>query len=464
MNSGTTQVLNLVIGIFLARLLSPEDYGIVGVLTIFTAIAGNLQSSGFTQGLINLKTPTDRDYNSVFSFNVCMSAVMYTILFFSAPLIARFFHQDCLVGVSRFVFLGFFIAAISIAHGGYLTKNMMNKEIAIIGAVALVVSGVVGIVTALMGMAYWALAWQQVTYIACTTLGRYYFVRGWHAKLTLDFGPVRHMAAFSLKILVTNIVNTISMNILTVIFGRLFPMRQVGNYSQAFKWDTMAHSLVTNTIGQIAQAVLVEADDTHELTVYRKMMRFTAFLTMPLMFGLTLISREFIILTIGEAWIDCVPLLQVLCISGAFMPIYTMYQNLAISKGRSDIFMWLNLVQVVLQMILILLLHSYGMLVMVCAYSLFMILWLLPWHLYTGKLIGYRWWDAFKDVAPFTFVASVVMGVTGIATSGIDSVWLQLMARVGLAAVLYYAVMKMLHVQILCECERFFSHYLGRLR
>ena len=376
MNSGTTQVLNLVIGIFLARLLSPEDYGIVGVLTIFTAIAGDLQSAGFTQALINIHRPTARDYNSVFSFNVVMSASIYALLFMCAPLIAGFFHQECLVSVSRVVFLTFLISSLGIAHGGYMTKNMMNKEMAIIGALALIISGATGITLAIMGFSYWSLAWQQVAYITIINIGRYYYVRDWRPRLTLDFAPVRLMAPFALKILVTKVLNTTSNNILTVIFGRLFPIKAVGNYSQAFKWDTMAHSLISNTVGQLAQTVLVESstseEDNRELRVYRKMTRFTAFLAMPLMFGLALVSREFILITIGTAWLDCVPLLQMLCISGAFMPLYVMYQNLAISQGRSDIYMWLNIIQIVLQIAIILACAPFGLSVMVAAYSLFM--------------------------------------------------------------------------------------------
>ena len=454
MNSGTTQVLNLIIGIFLARLLSPADYGIVGVLTIFTAIAGDLQSAGFTQALVNIRRPEDRHYNSVFSFNVVMSVIMYALLFFCAPLIASFFHQPCLVSVSRVVFLSFLISSLGIAHGGYMTKNMMNKEIAIIGALALIVSGSVGIILALLGFSYWALAWQQIAYITTLNLGRYYYVN-WRPRLTLDFAPVRQMAPFAMKILVTKIINTTSNNVLTVIFGRLFPMAQVGNYSQAFKWDTMAHSLITNTVGQLAQPVLVESDS--QLRVYRKMIRFTAFLSMPLMFGLALVSREFILITIGSVWLGCVPLLQLLCLSGAFMPLHTMYQNLAISNGRSDIFMWLNILQILLQVTLIILIAPYGMYLMVAAYSLFIFLWLLPWHLFTGRLIAYRWWDAFKDVAPFAAISLAVMLITWFVTQPIHNIWFLLPAKVMVAAFLYYAIMKLLHVQILRECEAFFK-------
>ena len=460
LNSGTTQVLNLVFGICLARLLTEADYGIVGVLTIFSTIAGDLQSAGFTQGLINLKSPTARDYNSVFSFNVVASLTMYAILFLCAPLIADFFHQPCLTEVSRVVFLAFVISSLGIAHGGYMTKNMMNREMAVIGIVALLCSGTVGIVLALLEKAYWALAWQQITYITVINFGRYCCVRNWHPRLTLDFGPVRQMLPFTVKILVTKIINTISSNIFTVIFGRLFTIRQVGNYSQAYKWDTMANSLVANTVGQIAQAVLVEADteahdEGRQLRVYRKMLRFTCFLAMPLMFGLALVSREFILLTIGNGWKDCVPLLQALCVSGAFVPLYTMYQNLAISQGRSDVYMRLNIAQIVLQIVVILCFHRQGIYMMVCAYSAFLILWLLPWQLSAGRLIGYRLQDFLRDVAPFAVVATAVMVSVHFATSMIESLWLLILARIVMAAVLYYAVLKLLGTEILKECETF---------
>lgn len=452
LNSGTTQILNLIIGIILARHLTKADYGIIGILTIFIAIASDLQSAGFTQGLINIKRPTARDYNSVFSFNVCMSVLMYSVLFSSAPFIAEYFHQPCLVSVSRVVFLTFFISSLGIAHGGYMAKNMMNRELAIIGALALILSGAVGITLALLDFAYWSLAWQQVTYMIVVNIGRYYYVRDWRPRLSLDFGPVRLMAPFALKILVTKILNTLSANILTPIFARWFTIHQVGSYTQAFKWNTMAYSLVANTVGQIAQPVLVETDRSE---AFRKMLRFTCFISMPLMFGFALVGREFILITIKEEWLECVPLLQVLCISGAFMPIHTMYQNLAISHGRSDIYMWLNIGQILLQIAVVFACSDYGMFVMVSAYSAMMILWLLPWHLFTGRLIGYSWCDVFKDVAPFTLTAIVTMAITYYATRAITNIYFLLIVRCILATAIYYAVMKLCKVQILAECENF---------
>ena len=196
-NSGMTQLLNLVIGIFLARKLLPDDYGIIGVLTIFTVIAGNLQSSGFTQGLINMKQPSSNDYNSVFWFNITASFVIYAILFCCAPLIALFFHQPVLVDVSRFVFLSFVISSFGIAQNAYMIKNMMQREIAVCSIVALVISGAVGLTLAYLNMAYWSLAWQQVVYITVLNAGRYYYAE-WRPSFHIDMKPVKGMFRFLL--------------------------------------------------------------------------------------------------------------------------------------------------------------------------------------------------------------------------------------------------------------------------
>lgn len=453
MNNGTMQVLNLLIGIFLGRLLSPGEYGMVGVLTIFTLIAGNLQSSGFTQGLINLKNPTARDYNSVFWFNVSASFAIYAVLFACAPLIAAFFHQPALVSLSRFVFLGFVISSFGIAHAAYMNKNLMNRQQAFISCLALAVSGVAGIALAWNGYSYWSLAWQQIIYITVLNFGRYYVVP-WRPTLKIDFGPVRQMFGFSVKILFTNIINTLSSNILTFIFGRFFPMKQVGNFTQAYKWNTMANSFVANTMWQVVQTVLVAAGDERErrCRVYRKMMRFTAFMSFPLMFGLALVAEEFIFCTIGSEWEGSVPLLRILCVSGAFVPFYTMYQNLAISSGRSDLYLWCNVAQIALQVAVIFAFKGMGLTVMVIAYSAFIVLWLLAWQVVANRLVGLKLRHTLADVLPFMLISAGVMAASYFCTCWIASHVAVLAARIVLAAALYIAAMKLLQPEILTEC------------
>ena len=463
LNSGTMQVLNLVFGIFLARKLSPHDYGIVGVLTIFTLIAGNLQSSGFTQGLTNIKQPTANDYNSVFWFNISVSIVCYIILFFCAPLIAWFFHSDELIPLSRFVFLGFLISSFGLTRNAIMFKQIMARERAITGFISLLISGACGIVLAYNGFAYWSLAVQSVMFSLIQNICRYYYTRDiWRPSLHIDMSPVKRMFPFSVKVLVTSIINTINNNVLTFIFGNLFPMKTVGNFSQAMKWDTMAYTTISGTIEQVAQPILVEISDDkdRELRVFRKMMRFTAFLVFPCLFGLSLVAEEFILVTISSKWVDSVPLLQILCIGGAFMPFYTMYQHLVISAGRSDIYMWCNIGQIILQIAIIIAFHSYGIVTMVIAYTAFTIAWLGIWHIFAKRLIGIRYRDLFKDIAPFMLASAGVMVITHYLTTllsnniipYIASPYILLPLRIAIAAALYYAVMKLARVKIMDEC------------
>lgn len=463
LNSSTMQILNLVFGIFLARMLSPHDYGIVGVLTIFSLIAGNLQSSGFTQGLTNIKRPTANDYNSVFWFNVSVSIVCYVVLFFCAPLIAWFFHSDELVPLSRFVFLGFLISSFGITRNAIMFKKIMARERAMTGFISLLISGACGIVLAYNGMAYWSLACQSVLFVLIQNICRYYYTRHlWRPSLRVDFTPIKKMFPFSVKILITTIINTINNNVLTFIFGNLFPMKTVGNFSQAMKWDTMAYTTISGTIEQVAQPILVEIanDKDRELRVFRKMMRFTAFLVFPCLFGLSLVAEEFILVTISDKWIDSVPLLQILCVGGAFMPFYTMYQHLVISAGRSDIYMWCNIGQILLQIAIILAFHSFGIVTMVIAYTAFTIAWLGVWHIFAKRLIGVRYGDLFKDIAPFMLASAGVMVVTHYLTTllsnsiapYIASPYILLPLRVVIAAALYFCVMKLARVKIMDEC------------
>ena len=440
-NNGTMQVLNLLIGIIVLRQLTPDDTGLVGMLAIFTAIAGNLQSSGFSTALINEKQPTAQQYNSVFWFNILMGGLLYVLLFMSAPLIAWFFHQPRLTDLSRFLFLSFFISSFGISTNAYMVKNMMNREITIINLTALVMS----------------LAWQQVVNSAILILGRFYYVK-WKPSLRFTFDYIRQTFSFSMKILVTMIVNTVNQNLLTVIFGRLFrDARVVGNFFQAYKWDSMAFQTVGGMVGQVAQPVLVSVreEKEREQQVFRKMLRFTAFLSFPALFGLALVAREFILCTIGYEWIECIPLLQILCISGAFMPIYTLYQNLVISHGRSDINMWLNIGQIVLQLCIILLFYRQGITIMVIAYTIFNILWLGAWMPSAKRIIGLRFLNVLKDIVPFMFCGALVMVATYFATMAISNIYLLLVVRVLIAAALYYGIMRLLNVVILRECMQF---------
>ena len=460
LSSGGMQLLNLIIGIFLARLISPEEYGIVGMLAIFTLLANNLQESGFGVALVNIKNITHNDYNSVFWFNVGMSVLLYLILFLCAPLIAAFFHQPCLVPLSRFVFLAFIIASFCISPNAMLVRDLKMKEKAITSLSALIVSGTVAVIMAIKGFSYWSLATQQVLYNVVICIGRYYYTR-WCPTFKVDFTPVKKMFSFSYKVLITSVLTTINNNVLTVIFGRLFPAQAVGNYTQANKWNTMAYQLVTNTVAQVAQPVLtrVTDDNDRQRRIFGKMLRFTAFLAFPAMFGLAMVAPQVILLAIGDQWVDSIPLLQILCISGAFIPIYTIYQNLFLSHGKSETYMWLTIIQIAIMLITVLACHKLGITAMVIAFAGINILWLLAWQWFASKLIGYRFMSMLRDLLPFMLIALVVMGVTYLVTLFISNMYFLLIARILLAAALYLMTMKSLRARILEECIEFIRNY-----
>ena len=460
-NNGATQVLNLVFGIFLGRLLSTEDYGILALITIFTLLAGCIQAAGFSQALANLKPPTQRDYNAVAWFNIIAGFTLYAILFLCAPLIAQFFDQPVLTDVSRLAFLTIPISAVGIVPNAKLWIELRNREQAIASITALMTSGCCGVWLAWNDYGYWSLAWQQVIYISVANILKYYFT-GWTPTLPVDFSPIRRMFNFSSKMLLTNMLTVISQSVLTFIFGKLsaqnlLSISEVGLFNQANKWNTMGSSLVSNTMAQVAQPVLanVNSEEERQERIFRKMLRFTSFLAFPLMFGLALTAHEFILLTVGPTWERCVPLLQILCMGGAFLPLQGLYQNLIISRGRSDIYLRLVALQIALQIGITLSLSTQGITVMVAAFSALNVLYTLCWHLALQRIHPLALWDVLKDVVPFAVIAATVMLATHYITLSIPTLWVLMLVRVVVAALLYFCIMRLLNVAILKECLQF---------
>jgi teichuronic acid exporter len=459
MNNGSMQILNAVIGIFLARLLLPSDYGLIGMLTIFSAIASSLQESGFTSALTNMERPTSNDFNAVFWFSNIVGVSSYIVLFFCAPLIAQYFRHPELIMLSRVLFLCIPLSAVGTVPQAYLYKYMIIKPTTLLRIVSLIIAGAVSVLMAFHGMAYWSLVAMQLIYVGMQSIGKFFLIT-WKPSLHIDFAPIRKMFGFSSKILVTNIISQISQNILTVIFGRIFPTKTVGNFTQAWKWNSMASNFISGMMAQVAQPVFasLQAEGDRQLKVLRKMVRFTSFLTFPAMLGLALVSKEFIVVLLSEKWLASVPILQILCISGAFLPLYQSLQNLIVSHGRSDLFMWTNIVQILLQIGTILLFAHYGILVMVAAYSAFTALWTLIWHKLTQNLLDYKLLDFLKDTLPFLFAAMAAIAIAYVVAMPVESLLLSLIIKILVAIVIYVTIMKLAKAKIMDECIKYLLH------
>lgn len=438
LSNGVQQLLNLAIGIFLARMLTAAEYGMVGVLTIFSLIASSLQESGFISALANLKQATDRDFNAVFWFNVLTSIVIYTVLYFCAPLIAEFYHQPALTALSRYLFLSFVISSFGVAHSAYLFRNLMVKQRTISVFIAQALSGAVGVTLVYLGYSYWGLATQTLVYCTTTMICFWCFSR-WRPTFHIDFGPIREMYGFSFKVLVTNIFQTINNNFFSVILGRYYNDATVGQYNQANKWCSMGHSMVNGMINGVAQPVMarVAEDIERQKRVFRKLLRFSAFVSFPVMLGLAIVAEPLITVAITDRWLESAKIMQVLCVWGAFVPVQSVYTQMLLSRGMSRQYMVGIIIIGVLQVCVALAMMRWGLFAMFIAYVIVNIGWLAYWQAYAHRELQLSAREAISDIFPMFILTAVVMGITWWVTQPITNNWVLLGVRIALGASLY---------------------------
>ena len=458
LSNGVQQVLNMIIGIFLARLLSQSEYGMVGMLAVFSALAGSLQEGGFISALNRKKDVSQKDYNAVFWTNVLVGLLIYIILFLSAPLIAKFYGIPELTALARFIFIGLFISTLGIVPGAIMYRNMMVKQQAICSFITLIISGTLAIVLAYHGFAYWGIAIQTVVYTTLVQLMRFYFT-GWRPTLTVDFSPVKEMIGFSSKLIITNIFNTINGNIFPILLGKLYTPKEVGNYTQASKWNNMGSALVGSMVGGIAQPVFAKTDgDTdRQKRVFRKLLRFTAFVSFPAMFGLALVAKEFIVILLTEKWLESALMMQMLCIAGAFAPISGLFSNLIITRGHSTTYMWCTIALCLSQLAAAVLSVPYGINTMIIVYVAINICWILVWHHYAHHEIRLRIHEVIKDIAPYLLLSTAFVVVAILLTKDIANLYLSFIIKVLTVSILYALSLWILKSTIFKEFILFIS-------
>ena len=456
MSNAICQVFSLLFGVYLARILGPDDYGPIGMLAIFSAMAGSLQDSGFVAAIANRKEVGHKDYNAVFWFNILISLFMYAVLYVCAPLIADFFNEPVLVPLSRYNFLGFVVAGFGIAPSAYLFRELKVKQKSIALILSIVVSGVVGVAMALAGYSYWGIATQSIVYVLVRTVVCWYFTP-WRPSFKVDFSPLGYLFAFSYRLLITNIFQRFNWNIFSFILGKFYSRVDVGNYTKSAEWFNMGGEVVNGMVNAVAQPVLAKVGDDCErqLRVFRKMLRFTAFVAFPLMLGLSLVAPELITIVITDKWIESASMLRILAVWGAFMPVQSMLTNLLVSRGRSRIFMWCTIVQGLLMLAILLAVHPYGIKTMLVSYCLFNACWLFVWRYFVQREIALTLSMFLLDVTPYMLLAALTMLVTYILTASVADIYTLLPLRVSLAAALYIGASYMLRITELREVLHF---------
>lgn len=441
-SSGMQFVISFVCGIVFARILSQEDYGLTAVLAIFIAVSGVLIESGFTTGLINRKKIDYADYNAVFWVSFMIGLGIYLVLFLAAPLIADFFEDKRLVPLSRIMFLWIISGSLSIAPGALMQKELKIKQRAIVSICSIFISSVIGIIVVLLGYGYWGLVAQFVSHsIVFTVL--LWCCSSWHPDFSFNFQPIKEMFPFSIMMLLTGMATQINANILTVFLGRLFTKSELGNYTQGNKWSGLSTSFVSGIIQGVVQPVLVEAGDDpeHQANVFRKMLRFCAFISFPLLFGLAFISPELIPIFIGDKWLDSILILQLTCIWGAFSLINNLYTQLIISHGKSNIYFWNTILLGIMQIIALLCIYPWGIIRMLVIFLCINFIWLAGWHYFANRFIRLRLRDIIRDIAPYFLIIGIAIGCSYFLSLYIENIYLRCLQKIVTTAAAYMFIM-----------------------
>jgi len=357
--------LSFIIGIILARLLSPTDYGLIGMSAIFMAVSMVFIDGGFSDALIRKFEPTDDDYTSVFYFNILLAAVFYLLLYYSAPLISAFFGELSLVKIIRISGLGLIIGSTSTIQTVILRKRLDFKLQAIISFISGTISGTVSITMALNDYGVWSLIYSGIISGLVSSL-LLWILNGWRPKLHFNFGIIKKEFGFGSKIMIGSFVHVLYNNMYYVLIGKIFTPSALGYFSKADSFQKLVSSNIDITVRQVTYPVLasIQNETTQLKAIYRVMIKNTAFITFVLLLGLASIAEPFILTLIGEKWLPSVPYLQLLCVAGMFFPLISINANVLNVKGRSDISLFIIILRVVLSIPALLLGYYYSIIAM----------------------------------------------------------------------------------------------------
>ena len=403
----SVQFIQLVIQILIARILTPNDFGIIGMLAIFLAVAQSFIDSGFSNALIRKIDRTEVDNSTVFYFNVVIGVVFYIILYYSAPYIAQFYNTPILTLVMRIVSLGVFFNSLSIVQRALLTAKVDFKIQAKASLIAVVISGTIGLYLAYSGYGVWALVWQVVVNYAINTLALWVLTK-WKPIWAFSWTSFREMFGFGSKLLLSGLLDTVFRNIYTIVIGKVYTSAELGYFTKANQFAQFPSSNLTGIIQRVTYPLLCEfqSDDERLRYAYRKYLRMSAFIIFPLMLGLVAVAHPLIVVLLTEKWEKAAVLLQILCVAMMWYPIHAINLNLLQVKGRSDLFLRLEIIKKTILVIILCITIPLGVDWM-CAGQIFSSLIALTINtFYTGKLIDLCFFKQMKDMIPAILYSS----------------------------------------------------------
>lgn len=406
----SVQGIHFLVMIIMARILTPADYGIVGMLTIFIAVSQSLVDSGFSQALIRKQDRSEIDNSTVFYFNIAVGIVMYLILFFSAPLIADFYNEPLLVTITRAIGLSVVFNSLAVVQRALLTVKLDFKTQAKASLVGAVISGAIGISMAYTGFGVWAIAWQQLSNLAViTTL--LWILSKWKPIWAYSWASFKELFNFGSKLLASGLLNTIFGNLYLIVIGKIFKAADLGYYTRANQFTDFASSNITGIFQRVTYPVLstIQDDDTRLADVYRRLLRSSAFIIFPLMMGMAAVAKPMILSFLTHEWLFSAVLIQILCFSQMLYPIHSINLNLLQVKGRSDLFLKLEIIKKIIITITLCVTLPFGLIAMCWGMLANSIIALIINTHYTGKLIHLGFFSQMKDLIP-TLILSIATG------------------------------------------------------
>ena len=406
----SVQGIQFVVMIVMANMLTPHDYGLVAMLTVFIAVSQSLVDSGFSQALIRKQKRTETDNSTIFYFNIAVGLILYGLLFTAAPFIADFYHEPQLINITRVIGLSILINSFVVVQRALLTINIDFKTQAKAAFTAAILSGVVGIWMASSGYGVWAIVAQQLTNLGVNTL-LLWILSHWRPMWIYSWNSFHELFGFGARLMISGLIDTLYRNIYLIVIGRVFSASDLGYYTRAHQFTDFASSNISGIIQRVTYPILcsLQNEDERLSSVYRKFLRLSAFIVFPLMMGLAAISKPLILTLLKEEWLFTATLLSIICFSMMWYPIHSINLNLLQVKGRSDLFLKLEIYKKIIGIIILCITIPMGLVAM-CIGSFFssMIALIINTY-YTGKLIKVGFIQQMLDLFPI-LILSISMG------------------------------------------------------
>lgn len=407
----SVQGIQFVVMIIMARLLTPQDYGLVGMITIFIAISQSLIDSGFSQALIRKQDRSEIDNSTVFYFNIAVGIILYIILWFSAPLIARFYNEPPLTAITRAIGVSVIFNSLVVVQRALLTVKLDFKTQAKATFVGAVVSGAAGITMAYTGFGVWAIVTQQVANLAIVTI-LLWTLSHWKPIRAYSWKSFRELFGFGSKLLASGLLDTFYRNMYLIVIGKVFKASDLGYYTRAHQFSDFASSNVTGILQRVTYPVLcsIQNDDARLADVYRRLLKTCAFIVFPLLMGIAAVAKPMIITFLTEKWLFSAVLLQIICFQGMWYPVHSINLNLLQVKGRSDLFLRLEIIKKCIAVVILCITLPMGLVVMCIGAAINSIIALIINTHYTGKLINLGFLAQMRDLLP-TLILSISTGI-----------------------------------------------------